>query len=522
MKTQTLKIAAVFGLMIVSTLVFAQSSVNVNSVDNYAGNSNVYTDAPNAEVTITELDADKKPVRSWTGKTDDKGKITIPAGHNLSQPYLRAALANNKLPSYVLPSSLEQGIPFSFAAMGTVEGEVVSIQKENGEVVARQKTDHKGRIFLATGLGVGLYNLICGNGKSQRVGQIEVKPHPQDALSRPGQNLPMPMQVQPISSSSRISDMIRLSGQGINPDPASLQAFFKSTQAGAGQSAAIPQWLQDLLDGKYLIKHMDVLAATPNEIVLDPMRNAGIAAGSHGSIVVGNRVSRQIAETNNTFAYDARSRLVRTVVPSGAATQLEVHVVPEDMNADVIANIVSGPVTFANGQKEMKAQLDRGKAVFPINSNPGSRGHFQLQWMVQPSSHSYAPTNGIELPIMNLADIKPAGSRKRGHTIGGGTANPGGWTDEYVDYDENGNPIGRSSETYDANGRLRERKTTRNGPKDGDRTTQTETYDADGKWTGTKTETFEGGKQTGGTQTEPDGKGGKTTKTWDRDTGSYK
>jgi hypothetical protein len=61
----------------------------IKSVDNYAGYSNVYTNKKDTCVKITELDHNKNPVRSWTGRTDSSGKITIPAGHNLSKPYLR-------------------------------------------------------------------------------------------------------------------------------------------------------------------------------------------------------------------------------------------------------------------------------------------------------------------------------------------------------------------------------------------------------------------------------------------------
>lgn len=497
MKTQTLKIAAVFGLMIISTLLFAQSSVTINSVDNYGGNSNVYTDAPNTEVTITELDADKRPVRSWTGKTDDKGKITIPAGHNLSQPYLKVAIANGKMPNYVVPPMLEQGTPFSFSAVGMVEGEVVSIQDESGEVVARPKTDNKGRVFMATGLGIGLYNLVCGNGKSQRVGQIQVKPRLNDALLRPGMTEIVPLTLHSCQPILKAGDMVNLSGRGINPNAASLEGMLGGAK-------------------------MNALAATPHCAILEAPKSAGLSAGKNGSLQLRDRESGQMAKAGDVFVYDAWSRLVRKVVPSGAATQLEVQVMPSDWNGDVVANIVTGPVKFENGKSEMSAALVDGKAIFPIRSEPGRVGNFQLQWIVQPISHSNSLTNGISVPIMNAIEIKPAGSRKRGHTIGGGASNPDGWTDEYIDYDNDGNRIGRTTETYDKNGRLRERKTTRDGAKDGDRTVKTETYDADGKWAGTKTETFEGGKQTGGTQTEPDGKGGETTKTWDKETGQYK
>jgi hypothetical protein len=111
------------------------------------------------------------------------------------------------------------------------------------------------------------------------------------------------------------------------------------------------------------------------------------------------------------------------------------------------------------------------------------------------------------------------GSRRARHRI---ERADGGWTDEYTDYDKDGKRIGSTSETYDKNGIMREKTTTRFND-DGGRTTTTETYDKDAKWTGTTTETYDkDGKQTGGTKTAPDGKGGTTTQTYDPATGTWK
>src|SRR5688572_1893242 len=66
---------------------------------------------------------------------------------------------------FVVPSEVGDKEPFTFATSGgVVEGEVISIQTVEGEVVATKKTDKFGRIFLATGLATGSYLLTRGAG----------------------------------------------------------------------------------------------------------------------------------------------------------------------------------------------------------------------------------------------------------------------------------------------------------------------------------------------------------------------
>ncbi|MEZ6116748.1 MAG: hypothetical protein R3C28_09265 [Pirellulaceae bacterium] len=98
--------------------------------------------------------------------------------------------------------------------------------------------------------------------------------------------------------------------------------------------------------------------------------------------------------------------------------------------------------------------------------------------------------------VQDQANQQPQqGARRAHHVI---RRADGGWTDEYVDYDQDGNRIGRTFETYDRSGVLRERQTIR-VDEDGNRTTTTDNYDEDGKWTGSTTESFDAdGRRTGG------------------------
>lgn len=153
-----------------------------------------------------------------------------------------------------------------------------------------------------------------------------------------------------------------------------------------------------------------------------------------------------------------------------------------------------------------------GKLIGGTKTTPDGEGGTKQQ--------QYDPESGEWKEVQDGVNaVQPQGGRKAGHRIGRAD---GGWTDEYTDLDKDGNRIGRSSETYDNNGMLRERTTTRNNA-DGGRTTTTQTYDDKGKWTGTTSATYDkNGKQTGGTKTAPEGKGGTTTQTYDPATGTWK
>lgn len=348
--------------LLTAALVGTQSGtpVEIKSVDNYAGNSNVYTNAPNTTITVVELDADKKPVRSWTGTTDSDGKITIPAGHVLSKEYLRASKAST-MAEFVTPSALEANTPFTFAATGTVEGTVVQVHTVEGEVIAAKRADEHGRVFLPLGLAAGTYVLSAASGGGSNIGNLTVnkpKPRPdyipQDTFSLSG-----------VPSSTNIAEKITLTGQGINPDATNLKAWIDTPKAGDG------------------FNQVTVLAASPNEVILDAPAKSAAEAGPM-QLLVQDMETGETAATNPFVGYTASAKLTQRTVMSGAQTELVVNVQPADPNATAHARIVAGPVSFENGASEMSLPTSNGLATFPIRSHTGQTGEIKITWYVVP------------------------------------------------------------------------------------------------------------------------------------------
>ncbi len=328
--------------------------VTIKSVDNIAGNSNVYTNKPNTTIKVTELDADKKPVRSWTGSTDGEGKLTIPAGSNLSVPYLRAITADPKMAEFVLPSSVSAKEPLMFAATGVVEGEVVSVQTVEGEVVATKKTDKYGRVFLAAGLAAGSYLLTAGDGRSNKLGNIQVSPN----LYMDGVDPKGPITINEDFSAIDMSKFGMLEGNFPNIGNLDLDDFESRSS-------------------------LTILAATPRQIVFDRPATLGVKPGEM-KLTVRDTKTGQSATTDVVF-YSASAKLTNVKVPSGAETHLVVTVLPKELDGEVNATILGGPVAFTNGEGAMSLQTSGGQADFQLQSNPGSTGKFDVSWSFSPT-----------------------------------------------------------------------------------------------------------------------------------------
>ena len=328
--------------------------VTIKSVDNYAGNSNVYTDKPNATVTVIELDADKKPVRSWTGTTDSEGKITIPAGSNLSTLYLKARTADPKMAEFVLPTEIGQNMPFMFSATGVVEGEVISVKTVAGEVVATNKADKHGRVFLAAGLAAGSYLLTAGDGRSDRIGSVHIDPR----KLAPNSNTIRPLSIDPDFSAIDITKFGTLDGNFPNLGSLELDDFITTRS---------PQ----------------IRAATPSQIVFDRPADLGVIPGER-TLTVRDTQTGQSATTEVVF-YSAEAQLTQVRVPSGAETHLLVTVLPKELEGNVSAMILGGPVSFTNGEGAMTIPTSGGQVDFRLQSKPGSAGKFNVSWMFTPS-----------------------------------------------------------------------------------------------------------------------------------------
>jgi hypothetical protein len=365
--------------------------VQINSVDNYAGNSNVYTDKPNTSVTITALDADGKAVESWTGTTDGKGKITIPAGYNLSKEYLKIKLASanqQALQGIVVPDNVYDRQPFSFAAPQVIEGEVVSIQTVDGVVVQRESSDKYGRMFLAAGLPAGAY-LISRSSHGQPLGKIEIQQRAPDALERPGEYPPRPMQIRNAPRALKLSGPWSLSGHGFSPNCADMHV----TLTASGKTEA-PM----------------VLAATEDQLKLAPVQGTtpGVA-----QLNVADKATGRTTEPMPLFVYDMQASLERHKLTSSQQTQLVVKAQPQDFSMLVKATVASGPVDFGGGRREAEAMTHNGQAVFPVHADRGS-GPFQLTWELVPASISLS--NQDHLASLGTAVAADRGSADSGRT----------------------------------------------------------------------------------------------------------
>jgi hypothetical protein len=326
--------------------------VQIKSVDNYAGNSNVYTNRPNTTVTITHADGE-----SWTGTTDSEGKITIQAGYTVSKESLKIKLAsgNQALEGIVVPDSIHDRQPFSFSAPQVIQGEVVSIQTADGVVVQRSQADKYGRTFLAAGLPAGAY-FITRSSHGQPLGKIEIQPGAADALERPGEHPPQPLQLRNLPPAVKLNNSFSLTGNGFSPNCADMQVSLS-----ASDKTEAPM----------------VLAATEDQLKLAPVQQ--LQPGS-AQLRVTNKATGHTTDDYELLLYDIQGNLVRRAIKSGGdQTQLVVRTKPENVPLKVKVSVASGPVDFGGGHREAEAVTGNGRAIFPVHAEKGA-GPFQLNW----------------------------------------------------------------------------------------------------------------------------------------------
>jgi len=452
---------ALMALLLTPQLALA-NTCTITRVDNYGGSSNVYTDKPNTTIRVTSLDENGNPVESWVGTTDSNGRITIQAGYNLSKPYLRATVVSGNMgeESLVLPSELRAGQPFTFAATGAVRGEVIRVQTLEGEVVAERKPDEHGRVYLASGLAAGTYVVGALAGKGQPAGQIVVKPKPEDALVRPGDNPARPLKLYDAPNRLMRTERATLHGEGFSPNAADMMV-----NLGGEKSGQVP-----------------VLSATAEEIKLGSLEYA--QPGLH-EMTVTNKANGETSRPEPVFVYDARGRIIRHKLANNDQTQLEIALSPKEATATVLAKVQSGPVHFAGGSKETTAEVHHGVARIPVEAASAGVGPFQLDWALQSLTYSSVQDEPNE--------------------YGGKTARL---------YSQSGNRHMLRYVYYDANGRKRRETTlewTDGGP---DQWTSRE-WDANGRETSSERSTWSGNGRTSGERTYQGVDGRQRRETWD-------
>lgn len=285
------------------------------------------------------------------------------------------AADKTQIEGLVVPDNVSSQQPFSFSVPQS-SGSAVDIQTVSGEVVQQATTDKYGRIFLAGGLPAGAY-LISMGPHHQPIGKLDIKPTATENLQHVSQQL----QIQN-PGAVKFSDPFSLAGHGFNPNCSSMQVSL----AGSGKTEA-PL----------------VLAATKDQLKLAPIQQLqpGMA-----QLRVTNQATGQSSEPQPVLLYSIRGELGRNTIKSGHdETQLTLKVQPENMALKVKVNVVSGPVDFGQGSKEVEGITSNGQAVFPVHAQHGA-GPFQLSWALADALPIVAlQENAGHIPGANLPAV---------------------------------------------------------------------------------------------------------------------
>lgn len=261
---------------------------------------------------------------------------------------IQRAIATQVVEGVVIPDSIADRQPFTFAVQGTVEGEVVNVKTVEGEVVSTSKPDHYGRVFLAAGLAAGTYMIATGN-HNKPTGQITINPGQRPISLNPSS----PCQAQ-IPGAINMTQPLSLKGQGFNPNAADMMV-----RVGSGDSAGVP-----------------ILAATDDQIKLAPI--TGVRPGAC-KLTVAN-VATGETSSGATFLYSLDGKLQqRTIVrPAGKEAHFVLNGQPAETPMKVRVNILSGPVNFGAGRKETEVELRNGTADIPVRPDPSGSGKYQI------------------------------------------------------------------------------------------------------------------------------------------------
>jgi hypothetical protein len=251
-----------------------------------------------------------------------------------------AGAPQGELTGFVVPSEVHEKEPFTFAGEGVLEGEVITIQTVEGEVIAEKKADKHGRVFLAAGLAGGAYLLTHSGGKKQA--RLNVQP-PRETPPGPDLKITNP------PSAGSLKEGLSLQGEGLTPD-------------AAGNVLTIGG------------KEVPILAATPREAKTGPLKN--LAPGYQP--VKLKRGDGQEAEVAKCLFYDLKASLQKVRIGNGERTTLEFTFLPKNVPVYVSARILSGPVSFEGGKKEIRTEVKNGTAQVRLVADPAGLGAFRV------------------------------------------------------------------------------------------------------------------------------------------------
>ena len=272
------------------------------------------------------------------------GVLTVQA---LVGPFAMAGMgqgaAGGTLTGFVVPKTVGANEGFTFAAQGVVEGEVISIQTVEGEVVQTKKTDKFGRVFLAAGLAAGTYLLSRSGGRGQ--GQLEVQP-PRNIA--PSNNLSIPKP----PSNFNVKEGLNLPCEGASADASELEFVING-------------------------KKYPALASTTTEALTGPLPASACGAGP---VELKNLKTGQSAKVDEVVGYELNAKLGRQKLVNGEQTFLEFLFNPANWVAVVNARILSGPVSFEGGAKEKSIRVEKGSARAALKADPGGVGAFRVAY----------------------------------------------------------------------------------------------------------------------------------------------
>jgi len=388
----------------------------------------------------------------------------------------------------VIPGGVAAKEPFTFAVTGVVEGEVIEIKTVEGEVVAQKRTDKLGRVFLAAGLSAGAYLISKSDGSGTIPGRINVPPTLENA--------PLP---KPLSGPSlfKFSDPVHMSGSSIDPDARNLTCL-------VGRTGVLP-----------------VLASSQREAIMASPQSQGIKPGvwdlslsdSDGHVVASKRVA--FCEISATLG--------QSKVISGGKTTLQFKMTPGNIDASIVATVVSGPIRFQENKSQTTVAVRNGGATVPVQTTAGQSGKFQIGWMFMPDT-GYQPPSEDPRTKKITDELEEKRKKDEKNSDGSGTKTKKDEKDRIVEkdkYDKNGDSVEFDSYLFEGEICVYEQHMKK--LKGGGYEHHVIFRDKDGKVTSDEKNTFDkDGSHTDGTKTKTDKDGNTTTKTYDKDTNTWK
>lgn len=277
-----------------------------------------------------------RALRSGIGIVLAAGALSAFALGNRSQ-----RLPAGEVTGFVVPSTVSDREPFTFAATGIVEGEVIAIKTVDGEVVQTRKADKWGRVFLPAGLAAGSYLLSSKDDKS--TSKLEVQPP---------RELPIAdrLTITELPNSFNAAQGLNLVGEGMSPDAADMSATIGGRQ-------------------------YPVLAGTATEMKTGPLPSEACGLGP---VEIKNTRTGDTSMLDNVLAYNLSAKLERKTLVGGEQTVLEFSLKPSTVNVVVEARILGGPVGFEGGAKESLVTVVGGSGKLPMVADPGGKGPFRV------------------------------------------------------------------------------------------------------------------------------------------------